>query len=283
MPERHPDPFTAPDPYRSPYGTPHGTTWGGAYGTHGAYGRAPGPRPRNGLGLAALITGAAGAATGLTVLLSPLGAVLGVVAVVLGVLGLRRVKAGAADNRGQALAGLWTGTGAVLVSAALSVVLVVAVMDLFTFIRVTSPAGTADRPAAAGETVVYDDGFTVTAASVTAEDGGEPGTEPLRVVLALTLAHDGVETADLRDGDLEIHLDGVRVPVDAVSRPTSAPKELAPDERTTVELALWAPRGTQIVSLDYAPGLDYDYGFWAFDLSVPDGAEEPDGVTTVSL
>ncbi|GAA2397669.1 hypothetical protein GCM10010420_24650 [Streptomyces glaucosporus] len=283
-PEQHPNVFAAPDPYRHPHEAARTAPWGGA--AHGGYGWAPPPRPRNGLGLAALVTGAVGAGVGMTVVLSPLGVVLGAVAMVLGVLGLRRVRTGAADNRGQAMAGLWTGAGATLVSAALSVVLVLGVAGMFDFVEVSSDAGTADIPAVAGETVVYDDGLTV----VAAEAAVEPGPEEARVVLTLTLANDGRETADLRDGDLEIYLDGSLVPAGGIAQPVPAPAELAPGARATVELALQAPEDTGLLGLDYAPGLDYDYGFWEFDLPGGDGTGEtggqdgePDEVTAVSL
>ena len=82
----------------APWGQPQG------YPQQGQYDQ---PRKSNGLGIAALVLG----------ILSLLGAffagvpgiVLGLIAIVLGVLGLRRVKAGRADNRGIAIAGLVTG------------------------------------------------------------------------------------------------------------------------------------------------------------------------------
>jgi len=80
------------------------------------------PAKSNGLGIAALVIGIL-AILGAFVGAIP-GILLGLLAIVLGVLGLRRVKARRADNKGMALAGLITGIiglvlGAIFLAAAI--------------------------------------------------------------------------------------------------------------------------------------------------------------------
>lgn len=89
-----------PYPYPQP-GLPQG------YPQQGQYGQYEQPRKSNGLGIAALVLGILSLPAAF--LAGVPGIVLGPIAVVLGVLGLRRVKARRADNRGMAIAGLVTG------------------------------------------------------------------------------------------------------------------------------------------------------------------------------
>jgi hypothetical protein len=88
-------------------------------GGYGAYPTAP-PR-NNGMGVAALVIGVVALILVALILFSPLGVLLGLVAVVLGILGIVRVNRGAADNRGQAVAGLVTGGLAVVIGLFLAV------------------------------------------------------------------------------------------------------------------------------------------------------------------
>lgn len=76
-------------------------------------GGVPNQGQQNGLGLAGMITGIASIVLGLC--LAFLGVIGGAVAIVLGVLGLKKVNAGEANNRGMALAGIICGAiGAVI-------------------------------------------------------------------------------------------------------------------------------------------------------------------------
>ncbi|HEX5567340.1 MAG TPA: hypothetical protein VFY14_10540 [Streptomyces sp.] len=257
-----------------PYEGPGGGQWNGGYGRAGW---GPHPPPRNGLGLAALITGLVGLAAGLTVVLSPLGFVLGAVAVAVGVAALRRVRAGTATKAGQARAGVWTGAGAVVVSAVLTVVLVHIVVGIFQFTEVTSTAGTVGSPATAGETVVYADGLTVVAAPDTAGGTveGKPGHE--RMLITFTLTNDGDEAAGLHDDDIDVYVDDSEVPSRDVKRSWTGSRTLEPGAKTTVRVTVEAPGDAEILGIDYAPGLDYDFAFWEFDLSGPDGPGGPGG------
>jgi hypothetical protein len=80
-------------------------------------------RPRNGVGIAALIVGILGLLLSVTVFL---GIPLGILAVVLGLAGRGRAKRGEATNGGFALAGTILGVVAVLVGVAI----VTAVFDV---------------------------------------------------------------------------------------------------------------------------------------------------------
>jgi len=67
-------------------------------------------RPRNGFGIAALVTGIVGVV--LAVLL--IGVLFGIAAVVLGIIGLRMAGRGEATNRGMAIGGIVTGVLAIV-------------------------------------------------------------------------------------------------------------------------------------------------------------------------
>lgn len=77
------------------------------YPQQGQYGQYEQPRKSNGLGIAALVLGLLSLPAAFFAGVP--GIVLGLIAIVLGVLGLRRVKARRADNRGMAIAGLVSG------------------------------------------------------------------------------------------------------------------------------------------------------------------------------
>jgi hypothetical protein len=87
----------------------------------------PGPtivtRPRNGLGVAALVVGVASVVAAISFLLAPLALISGVVGVVLGAVALARQQKTGATNQGQALAGLICS----LVALALAITLTVRV------------------------------------------------------------------------------------------------------------------------------------------------------------
>jgi hypothetical protein len=67
--------------------------------------RPPSARPRNGLGVAALVLGVASLVAALSFVLFPLGLLGGLVAVILGAIALSRGRTSGATNTGQAWAG----------------------------------------------------------------------------------------------------------------------------------------------------------------------------------
>jgi drug/metabolite transporter (DMT)-like permease len=78
-------------------------------------------RRRNGAGTAALVLGVLGLVLAVLFIFAPLGALLGLIAAVLGGLGIARANKGAADNRGQAVAGLLTGLAGLVIGVAITV------------------------------------------------------------------------------------------------------------------------------------------------------------------
>jgi hypothetical protein len=63
-------------------------------------------RPRNGLGVAALVIGVASLVAGISFVLFPLALVGGLVGLILGIIALARTSHGGATNTGQAIAGV---------------------------------------------------------------------------------------------------------------------------------------------------------------------------------
>lgn len=106
-----------PGPAQGPAG-PYGP-YPGAYPAppmpYTGYPVAPPVAPRNGMGIAALVTAVIGVVTSFTVIG---GVLLGLVAVVLGIIARGRVKRGEADNGGVALAGVIVGAVAIVLGVA---------------------------------------------------------------------------------------------------------------------------------------------------------------------
>ena len=81
----------------------------------------PSTRPRNGLGVAALVLGVASLVAAVSFVLFPLGLLGGLIAVVLGIIALTRGRTKGATNTGQASAGLICGVLALAVAIVFSV------------------------------------------------------------------------------------------------------------------------------------------------------------------
>ena len=112
------DPFAAPEPGSAPvapptYGAPAQPPYGApAYGEPVPYGGAPAQGARNGLGITSLVLGIA------SLLCLALLIVPAVLAIVFGAIGRGRAKRGEATNGGVALAGIITGTIALVIGLA---------------------------------------------------------------------------------------------------------------------------------------------------------------------
>jgi membrane-bound ClpP family serine protease len=78
-------------------------------------------RPRNGLGVAALVIGVASLVAGISFLLFPLALLGGVVGLIIGIFALAGGKARGATNGGQAVAGLICSILALIIAVDLSV------------------------------------------------------------------------------------------------------------------------------------------------------------------
>ena len=81
----------------------------------------PSARPRNGLGVAALVLGVASLVAAFSFVLFPLGLLGGLVAVILGVIALSRRITGGATNPGQAWVGTICGILALVIGIVFSV------------------------------------------------------------------------------------------------------------------------------------------------------------------
>ena len=82
---------------------------------------APSARPRNGLGVAALVIGVASLVAGISFVLFPLALVGGLVGLVLGIVALTRGRNRGATNTGQAIAGVVCCALALIIAIDLSV------------------------------------------------------------------------------------------------------------------------------------------------------------------
>ena len=78
-------------------------------------------RPRNGLGVAALVIGGASVVASVSFLLFPLGLIGGVVGLILGIVALTRGRTKGATNPGQATAGVICSAIALIIAIDLSV------------------------------------------------------------------------------------------------------------------------------------------------------------------
>jgi hypothetical protein len=78
-------------------------------------------RPRNGIGVAALVLGVASLVAVASFVLFPVGLIAGIVGLILGIFGISRARAGRATNRGQAIAGVVCCVLAVIFAIDLSV------------------------------------------------------------------------------------------------------------------------------------------------------------------
>src|SRR5712691_10838627 len=78
-------------------------------------------RPRNGMGVAALVIGVASLVAALSFVLFPLGFIGGLVAVILGIIAATRRRAAGATNSGQAIAGIVCGALALVTAVTFGV------------------------------------------------------------------------------------------------------------------------------------------------------------------
>ncbi|WP_354637104.1 DUF4190 domain-containing protein [Kitasatospora camelliae] len=127
----------------------------------------PGPEPRNGLGVAAMVLGIVGMVLALTVVLFWFAWLPALVAVVLGVLGLRLCRRGAATNRGVALAGVILGVLALLVSGGVGTFVGMAVYQSVQADRAEQQRRAADEKARQltfGQSYTTADGLKITVA-----------------------------------------------------------------------------------------------------------------------
>jgi membrane-bound ClpP family serine protease len=78
-------------------------------------------RPRNGLGVAALVIGVASIVAAISFILFPLALLGGIIGLILGIIALARGRSGGTTNRGQAAVGLISSIIALLIAVPLSI------------------------------------------------------------------------------------------------------------------------------------------------------------------
>ncbi len=252
----HPQPAYGAQPG---YGAPPG--YGSQPPQPGGWGAPGWPQvptgPRNALGTAGLVLGIIAAVLSCTFVLSPLALILGILALIFGLVGVRRARRGEATNRVAALGGLWTGAGATLVGAVLTVVLAIWASQP---IEVESEAGSAYLAEALDE-VTYADGVTVVI--------GSPQETPDGAAVQVTaqLSNDSDTDADLLEGGLVAHADGEELSGDAVQLEGLEAGTLGPGDTSTVVYTVVIPSGTEELGIDFSPGSDYEASYWVFTLT----------------
>jgi hypothetical protein len=200
-----------------------------------------------------------------TFVLSFVAVIVGVLALIFGLIGAGRARRGEATNRGVALGGLWTGAGATAIALVLTVLFVVWTVRLT---PVESQAGAAYL-AEAGEEVVFADGLVVTVRSPERHSDARVYTVNVRV------ANDGDSAADVARAGFRATLDGTRVDPEDVWLAGSPPDDLVAGETAVLvyRMELPSPMGDYL-SVDFAPGNGYEFGFW--DLAMPGGGSGND-------
>ncbi|MDT0341117.1 hypothetical protein [Streptomyces litchfieldiae] len=257
--------FAAVSPQR-PLPPPAPGGWGGHPGAPGGW-PPPYAGPRNATGTAALVLGVIAATLCWTFVFSVLGLVLGVLAVILGLIGTGRARRGTATNRGVALGGVWTGAGAAAVSAVLTVLFVIWVTDP---IVVESEAGSAHL-AGAGDEVVFEDGLVVSLAAP--ERDAADGT----VTITVRIANEGGGEADLDGAEFDAFVNEDRLGEGQLWRGADWPATLASGASAEVDYRVELPTPeTAVVSVDFAPGDEYEFAFWDLDLPGGGSGGDPD-------
>ncbi|MFH9470609.1 DUF4190 domain-containing protein [Streptomyces clavifer] len=266
-----------------------------------APGHEPGLRPaRNGLGISALVLGIIGTVSGLIPLLFWLAGILGVIALVLGLAGRGRAKRGEASNKGVATFGAVLGLLALVLSVVGAVLTFKAVDDAVNDISKEvsgssasakpgaaaddkkgdaaedAPAGE-DEPAAetleGRDTAVYDDGVEVTVSgaaaytpgayaaghtkgnraykvSVVIENKSKEKFDSALVSVDARAGEDGVDAEQIFDGKVGEGFTGT----------------VLPGKKITVQFAFDAPSDAKHLTVEVAPGFDWDASQWELKL-----------------
>lgn len=260
-----------------------------SHGTQLPHPSAPTPTPapapavmRNGLGTAALILGIIGTLSGFIPLFFWLAGILGLIALILGLVGRGRTKRGEADNKGVALTGALLGLAALILSVVGAVITFTAVNDAVNEIDKAikdtapkTPGGTAakGKALAADDSSVYDDGLKVTVSAakaytpdefasghtkgnkayqvtVTIENGTKKSFDSTLTTLTGRTGANGAEAAEIFDGKVGSGFTG----------------SVLPGKKATVTFAFDTPAAAKDLTVEVAPGLDYDGVQWDLKL-----------------
>ncbi|MFJ8862119.1 DUF4352 domain-containing protein [Streptomyces sp. NPDC102451] len=259
--------------------------------------QAPGTSPaRNGLGTAALVLGIIGTVSGLIPFFFWLAGILGLIALILGLAGRGRAKRGEATNKGVTTFGAVLGLVALILSVVGAVLTFKAVDDVVTDInKAVQESSASAKPAAGGEaaagegaaggtegkddvlrqgdSAVYDDGLEITVGapasytadefaightkgnsawtvSVVIENKGKEKFDTSLVSLDARAGKDGVNAEQIYDGTIGEGFTGT----------------VLPGKKITAKYAFDAPADAGHLTVEVAPGFDWDASQWELKL-----------------
>ncbi|MBM7441865.1 DUF4352 domain-containing protein [Streptomyces sp. HB132] len=255
----------------------------------------PGSRPaRNGLGTSALVLGIIGTVSGLIPFFFWLAGILGLIALILGLAGRGRAKRGEATNKGVTTFGAVLGLVALVLSVVGAVLTFKAVDDVVTDInKAVADSSASAKPAAdggaaggtagdaedkddilrEGDSAAYDDGLEVTVnapaaytadefavghtkgnsaytVSVVIENKGKEKFDAALVTVDARAGKDGVNAEQIFDGTVGEGFTGT----------------VLPGKKITAKYAFDAPADAKNLTVEVAPGFEWDASQWELKL-----------------
>ncbi|MEU1484298.1 DUF4352 domain-containing protein [Streptomyces sp. NPDC005752] len=255
----------------------------------------PGSRPaRNGLGISALVLGIIGTVSGLVPFFFWLAGILGLIALILGLAGRGRAKRGEATNKGVTTFGAVLGLVALVLSVVGAVLTFKAVDDVVTDInKAVADSSASAKPAAdggaaggtaggaedkddvlrEGDSAAYDDGLEVTVnapaaytadefavgytkgnsaytVSVVIENKGKEKFDAALVTVDARAGEGGVNAEQIFDGSVGEGFTGT----------------ILPGKKITAKYAFDAPADAKNLTVEVAPGFDWDASQWELKL-----------------
>ncbi|MFC8230036.1 DUF4352 domain-containing protein [Streptomyces sp. NPDC057287] len=254
--------------------------------------QSPGTRPaRNGLGIAALVLGIVGTVSGLVPFFFWLAGILGLIALILGLAGRGRAKRGEATNKGVTTFGAVLGLVALILSVVGAVLTFKAVDDVVTDINeAVADSSASAKPAAGGggaaggtegkddvlrggDSAAYDDGLEITVdapapytagefaightkgnsaytVSVVIENKGKEKFDAALVTVDARAGEDGVNAEQIYDDKTGEGFTGT----------------VLPGKKITAKYAFDAPADAKNLTVEVAPGFEWDASQWELKL-----------------
>ncbi|MEU8705922.1 DUF4352 domain-containing protein [Streptomyces sp. NPDC048565] len=255
-----------------------------------APGHAPGTHPaRNGLGTAALVLGIIGTVSGLIPFFFWLAGILGLIALILGLAGRGRAKRGEATNKGVTTFGAALGLVSLILSVVGAVLTFKAVDDVVSDInKAVANSSASAKPASGenaaddkdgtdseadalreGDSAAYDDGLEITVGapapyttdgftvghtkgnsaytvSIVIENKGKEKFDALLVSVDARAGEDGVNAEQIFDGKIGEGFSGT----------------VLPGRKITAKYAFDAPADAKNLTVEVAPGFEWDASQW---------------------
>ncbi|QMV21554.1 DUF4190 domain-containing protein [Streptomyces sp. SCUT-3] len=269
------NPYAEPPPPPLPGAVPvhvhgPGPGYGYGYGPDGSVGYWDGPGASNGVGTAALVCGIVALVLSVACFGAFLGFFVGIAALVCGILGLRASNRGRATNRGQALAGIWTGAISMVISAVVAAAFVGLAFYSEDFDEDYEDVAIAETY---GSTVEYDNGVRVTLSTPErfepspSADGYTPGDDAYR--MTVTLENGSGEPLDLSEFELYAYAGPRGIEVDEIyhgALGTGFGDRVAEGGETEAEVAFSVPPNRDDLEIEFLPDWSYEYIYWEIDL-----------------